>query len=145
MIHLDYNTTKDLTFYLQPSLSVPVYLLSLVNYTTRERINFIAPDTSTTSELLQLTVTEVGEGSANLLTGNISIEDFGRYTIEVYEQVSTTNLDDSIATFLGDDEIIIHQEPTYDFPPKRNIIVTPSSMTTPDFNNDFNSDFLIAI
>jgi hypothetical protein len=139
LIHLDYNSTKNLTFYLQPSLSSPVYLLSLVNYTTRARKNFIAPDVSTTSDMLQLTVTEVGTGSQNLLTGNVSIEPMGEYILEVYEQSSASNLDESSATLLGNDVLIVHQEPTYDSPPARN----PVESMNVDFNNDFNNDFLI--
>ena len=139
MIHIDYNTTKNLTFYLKSSLSVPIYLLSLVNYTTRARKNFIAPDVSTTSDMLQLTVIEAGAGAENLMTGRVSIEPMGEYVLEVYEQTSTTNLDIASATLLGDDILIVHQEPTYDAPPVRNEIES-SNM---DFNNDFNNDFLI--
>ena len=138
MIHLNYNETKNLTFYLKSSLSVPVYLCSLVNYTTRERKNFIAPDVSTTSNMLQLTVTEVGTGVEDLLSGEISIKTMGGYTVYVYEQTSTTNLLVANATLLGSDVLIAHQDPTYDAPPSRNPIMAPS-----DFNNDFNNDFLI--
>ena len=122
MLHLDYNSTKGLTFFLQPSLATPVYLLSLINYTTRKRKSFIAPDTSTSSTMLQLTVEEVGVGAESILTGGISVEDFGRHTLEVYEQASTTNVDVSVATFLGDDEIFIHQPESYDNPIERNIL-----------------------
>lgn len=133
MIHLNYNSTELLTFYLKPSLSTPTYLLSLVNYTTRERKNFIVPDTSGVSDMLQFSVTEVGAGAENILTGNISIAAFGRYTLEVYEQVSSTNLDHTLATFLGDDKLITHNTPIYDYPPPRNILtditgVVPSPM-----------------
>ncbi len=116
MIHIDYNSTKNFTFYLKSSLSVPVYLVSLVNYTNRTRKSFIAPDVSTTSSLLQLTVTEVGAGVENRLTGNISINPPGRYTVEVYEQTSTTNLVIANATLLGEDTLMMHREPTYDTP-----------------------------
>jgi len=122
MIHLDYDSTKNLTFYLQPSLESPIYLCSLINYTTRERKNFIAPDVSTTSEMLQLTVTEVGTGTEAPLMGDISIKQFGRYTMEIYEQSSSTNLDIENATYLGDDELMTHKEPVYDSPPSRNPI-----------------------
>ena len=140
MIHIDYNSTKDLTFYLQPSLPSPVYLLSLVNYTTRDRKSFIAPDTSGLAPFLQLTVTEVGASAEALLTGSVSIDPPGRYTIEVYEQISTTNLNHNLATLLGEDELIMHQDPTYSNPPLRNEIV---SISGADFNDDFNMDFLI--
>jgi hypothetical protein len=94
----------------------------LVNYTTRERKNFIAPEVSINGELLQFTVTEVGASAQDLLTGNVSISPFGRYTLEVYEQVSTTNLDEALATFLGDDELMYERIQTYDAPPPRNPI-----------------------
>ena len=141
MIHIDYNSTKNLTFYLQPSLSVPIYLLSFVNYTTRERTNCIAPDVSTTSTMLQLTVQEVGTGAVNLLLGMVSLVPMGEYVLEVYEQTSTTNTDPTASgtTLLGNDIIIVHQEPTYDSPPVRNDI----AVSTADFNTDFNSDFLV--
>lgn len=125
MIHLDFNETKEITFYLQPSLVTPIYLLSLINFTTRERLNFLAVDSSTTSNLLQFSVTEVGSGVADLMDAKISIDPFGTYTIQVYEQVSATNLDETLATFLGDDTIIFHKEPVFDFPPKRNPIGIP--------------------
>lgn len=139
MIHLDYNTTKTLTFYLQPSLIAPTYLLSLVNYTTRERSNFIAADTSTTSEMLQFSVTEVGTGAVNIANGIIRIVPAGRYTIEVYEQAVSGNFDESLATILGDDELIMHKIQTYNAPPVRNALITSRG----DFNNDFNNDFSI--
>jgi len=129
MIHLNYNSTKVITFYLQPSLSTPVYLLSLVNYTTRERKNFIAPESSTNSDLLQFTVAEVGEGAENILNGRFKSPTFGRFTIEVYEQASSTNLDIANATFLGDDELIIHKSPVYDNPPERNPIESPDDVS----------------
>ena len=140
MIHIDYNSTKDLTFYLQPSLSTPVYLLSLVNYTTRERTNFIAPDVSGLAPFLQLTVTEVGTGMPNLYTGNVSISPPGLYTIEVYEQAGSTNLDETLSTYLGEDEFYMHQDPTYDNPTLRNAI---PSVAAADYNNDYNNDYLI--
>ena len=123
MIHLSYNTTKVITFYLQPSISTPTYLFSLINYTTRKKKNFISSDLSGVSDLLQFSITEVGEGSENVLTGDISIKKFGRYTLQVYEQASTTNLDETLATFLGDDELITHKEPIYAAPPPRNPVV----------------------
>lgn len=141
MIHIDYDTTKNLTFYLKPSLSSPNYLLSLVNYTNRTRKSFIAPDVSTTSNLLQLTVTEVGSGTEDLLTGRVSIDPPGSYIIEVYEQTSTTNLDQDNATFLGNDVLIMHREPVYDNPELRYPILEEG--IGGDFNNDFNNDFKI--
>jgi len=116
-----------------------VYLCSLVNYTVRTRKNFIAPDVSTTSDMLQLTVTEAGTANEDLLNGLVSIKPMGEYIIEVYEQTSTTNLDEDNATLLGSDVLIAHQEPTYDAPPVRNAIAEPMG----DFNSDFNNDFLI--
>jgi hypothetical protein len=142
MIHIDYNTTKNLTFYLQPSLSVPIYLVSLVNYTNRTRKSFIAPDVSTAlSQLLQLTVTEVGTGAENSLTGRVSIDPPGRYTIEVYEQTSTTNLIIANATLLGSDILMMHRDPVYDNPPLRYPIV--EDIAGPDYNNDYNNDYKI--
>ena len=141
MIHLNYNETKTITFYLQPSLSTPVYLLSLVNYTTRERMSFIAEDSSTTSTMLQFSVTEIGAGTPDLLDGMFSISNFGRHTIEVYEQTSTTNIDPTASgtTLLGDDEIMIWNPATYSNPPLRN----PLPVSTADYNNDYNNDYLI--
>jgi hypothetical protein len=141
MIHIDYNSTKNLTFYLKASLSVPVYLVSLVNYTGRFRKSFIAPDVSTTSQLLQLTVTEVGAGAESLLTGRVSIDPPGKYTVEVYEQTSTTNLAIYNATLLGSDILVMHHDPVYDNPPLRYPIDTIGMGG--DFNNDFNNDFKI--
>ncbi len=125
MINVFYNTINTITFYLKPSLSNPVYLFSMVNYTTRERFNFISAELSNGSDLLQFSVTEVGSGSANVLIGDIKIKNFGRYTIEVYEQVSATNLDHELATFLGNDELISHKRVIYDNPPVRNDISIP--------------------
>ena len=145
MLHIENDTTKTLTFYLQPSLIAPIYLLSLVNYTTRERKNFIAPEVSTIGDMLQFTVTEVGTGSQSLLTGNVSIFPNGRYTLEVYEQTSTTSLDETIAIFLGDDELMVTKVQTYNAPPERNIIIVPITGDSPDYNNDYNNDYLIMI
>lgn len=141
MIHIDYNTTKNLTFYLKSSLSVPVYLISIVNTVEFGRTNFIAPDVSTTSSLLQLTVTEVGSGAENLLTGRVSIDPPGRYAIEVYEQTSTTNLDEALATLLGSDVLIMHREPVYDNPPERYPIIETG--IDGDYNDDYNNDYFI--
>ena len=120
MINVFYDTTQIITFYLKPSLSNPVYLFSLVNYTTRERLNFISTELSNGSDLLQFQFTEVGDGIQDLLNGAVSIKNFGRYTLEVYEQVSPINLDQTLATFLGDDELFSHKPVIYDFPPIRN-------------------------
>lgn len=141
MIHIDYDSTKNLTFYLQPSLSVPVYLVSIVNYTERFRKSFIAPDVSTTSKLLQLTVTEVGAGGESLTTGRVSINPPGKYTVEVYEQTSTTNLLVYNATLLGNDILIMHKAPIYKNPPLRYLI--DAIGIGGDYNNDFNNDFKI--
>ena len=129
MINIFYDTTQKITFYLKPSLSNPVYLFSMVNYTTRERLNFISAELSNGSDLLQFSVTEVGEGAADLLNGIIDVKNFGRYTVEVYEQVSTTNLDETLATFLGDDELIAHKPVIFDYPPVRNPLEPSTSCT----------------
>jgi len=137
MIHIDYDSTKNLTFYLQPSLSVPVYLVSLVNYTNRTRNNYLATDVSTTSNLLQLTTTEVGAGAESPLTGDVSIDPPGRYTIEVYEQTSATNLDVDNATLLGSDILMMHHDPVYDNPP----LIYPIEDTTPAQGRSYSSAY----
>lgn len=125
MIHIDFNTSQLVTMYLEPSLVSPTYLISLINLNTRERLNFIAPESSGVSDLLQFTIIEVGDGSQNLLTGRIMISDFGMHTMEVYEQTSTTNLDETLATLLGDDELYAHKVFVYDNPPLRDDILPP--------------------
>ena len=70
-----------------------MYLCSLVNYTVRTRKNFIAPDVSTTSDMLQLTVTEVGTGVEDLLTGDVSIDTMGEYIIDYLPCGDVSELD----------------------------------------------------
>lgn len=130
MLNISYNTTQKITFNLAPSLVSPIYLFSLVNYTTRTRYNFISAELSGGSNLLQFSVTEVGEGSQSVLTGDIKIESFGKHTLEVYEQTSTTNLDHEQAAFLGEDEVYTHKEVVFITPPIRNDISVPEPACT---------------
>ena len=130
MLNINYNTTQKITFNLAPSLVSPVYLFSLVNYTTRKRHNFIAAELSSGSNLLQFSITEVGEGVQDVLNGSISVESFGRHTLEIYEQTSTTSLDHEQASFLGEDALNAIKEVVFDAPPIRNDISVPQPVCT---------------
>jgi len=129
MININVGETTEVTFYLQPSLSTPVYLLSAKNETTYARESFIATELSSDSELLQFNVEEVGEGGVALpLTGSIRLKPEGEWVLEVYEQTSSTNLDTTAVgtTKLGDDKLLVRDEPTYDAPPLKNAFDAPA-------------------
>lgn len=120
MLTINKGETKDLVFYLQPSLSNPVYLVSFVNDTTHQFKSCICANTvSEDMDFLALTFTEANGGGESGALGLLDLDPDGRWIVEVYEQTSTTNLDKSLATFLGDDTLDVVSPVIYPTVPER--------------------------
>lgn len=95
MIKLERNTSNDvvLTLTEKTTIESPTYLFSFKNDITNEYKNFIAADTSTsTNRYNEFTIVEVGAGIEDLLNGEIRLTEYGFYTYFIYAQSSPTNL-----------------------------------------------------
>lgn len=95
MIKLQRETSNDVVVTLTEKTTIenPTYLFSFKNDITNEYKNFIAADTSTSTDRYnEFTIVEVGNGAEDLLTGRIALTEYGFYSYFIYAQESTTNL-----------------------------------------------------
>ena len=90
------DSTNDLLFYKQSALESPYFLIRLVNKITAKE--FVCLDQSmVVCPFIQLELLEVGkDGSEDPLNASIKI-DTGSYDLYLYDQLSSTNLDYTLA------------------------------------------------
>jgi len=105
MIVLDQNTTNNVYLTLSESVTLtgsPIYyLFRFVDETSNEEVLFTSTDISTNIiRYNQFAVTLTASTASNIdyTTGVISLSPYGKWSYEVYEQLSATNLNLSGAT-----------------------------------------------
>ena len=99
-ILINQNTTNSLTFTLteKSTLSSPIYLFQFRNVTEKVSYYCIMADTSLYKERYNEFL--FTEGTDLPLVGELKLGAGGQYEYFVYEQLSTTNLDPTLATGL---------------------------------------------
>ena len=98
MISITKNTTNNviLTLSEKTTLTNAVYLFEVINDATNEVKCFIAQDISS-NKVRYNEFNFIENVTENLLLGTFSLDKSGFYKYNVYEQVSTTNLDPLLA------------------------------------------------
>lgn len=70
------------------------FLCSMISEQTGLTVNFIAnSNTKVSGNNLYIYFTEVGTGAESLTTGSVKLSPAGQWTLSLYEQASSTNLD----------------------------------------------------
>ena len=117
------NNLITVTLLEKTTLAAPTYLFKFTNDLTKQSVKFIASNISSfTYRYDQFLITETS-GTTNLTSGVIELSPTGFWSYTIYEQTSTTNLDEAQATgivetgkvkVIGEDVI----KPKYDNSPK---------------------------
>lgn len=80
------------------TLTSPTYLFKFTNDVTGSSVKFIAVNSSSyTDRYDKFLITETS-GSVNLTSGVITLSPSGSWSYIIYEQTSTTSLDENLAT-----------------------------------------------
>jgi hypothetical protein len=100
MIVLNQNATNNVYLTLSESVTLTAatvyFLFRFVDETTKDEVLFIASDVSTNTiryNLFNITLTASTASNIDYTNGIISLSPFGKWTYEVYNQLSSTNLD----------------------------------------------------
>lgn len=100
MIVLNQNTSNNVYLTLSESVTLSAntvyFLFKFADETTKEEVIFIASDLSTNTiryNLFNITLTASTASNIDYTNGIISLSPFGKWTYEVYNQLSSTNLD----------------------------------------------------
>lgn len=122
-INKNENNTIVVTLLEKTTLSSPTYLFKFTNDVTKQSVKFIATQLSSyTYRYDKFLITETS-GTTNLTSGVINLSPTGFWSYTIYEQTSTTSLDERQATgivetgkvkVIGEDVI----NPKYDNAPK---------------------------
>lgn len=92
------NNLITVTLFEKTTLSSPTYLFKFVNDVTKQTVRFIATNSSAyTYRYDQFLITETS-GATNLTSGVITLSPTGFWSYTIYEQTSTTSLDERQAT-----------------------------------------------
>lgn len=97
LINKNENNLITITLSEKTTLSSPVYLFKFTNDITRQSVKFIANNISNYSYRYdQFLITETN-GSQNFTSGVIELSPTGFWSYDIYEQISTTNLDERLS------------------------------------------------
>ena len=97
LINKGANNTLILTLTEKVTLSSPTFLFKFTNDVTKQSKRFIAADLSAhTNRYNEFLITETS-GTEILTSGTITLNPTGFWHYEVYEQTSTTNLDETLS------------------------------------------------
>lgn len=92
------NNPLTLTLNEKSTLDNPTYLFRFKNDVTGEIVRFITANTSEyTDRYDRFLITET-DGSLNLTSGVINLSPSGFWSYTIYEQTSTSNLDENLST-----------------------------------------------
>ena len=102
MLYINYNTTNDLILPVTQnctlSSSTIYYLFSFESHATKDFTYCICYDSSSaTSRYNKFSLLNTG-GTFNNLSGQTALPDSGFYTLKIYEQSSSTNLNPNLST-----------------------------------------------
>lgn len=100
MIVLNQNASNNVYLTLSESVTLNAntvyFLFKFVDETSKEEVIFTASDVSTNTiryNLFNITLTASTASNIDYTNGIISLSPFGKWTYEVYNQLSSTNLD----------------------------------------------------
>lgn len=100
MIVLNQNSANNVYLTLSESVTLSAntvyFLFRFLDETTKNEVLFTASDTSTNTiryNLFNITLTASTASNIDYINGVISLDPFGKWTYEVYNQLSSTNLD----------------------------------------------------
>lgn len=97
-INKNENNLITVTLLEKTTLASPTYLFKFTNDITRQSVKFIAQNISSyTYRYDQFLITETS-GVTNLTSGVIELAPTGFWSYTIYEQTSTTNLDERLVT-----------------------------------------------
>lgn len=98
LISKNQNNYITVTLLEKTTLATPTYLFKFTNDIEGTSVKFIAANTSSyTSRYDQFLITETS-GTTNLTSGVIELSPAGSWSYTIYEQESTINLDETLAT-----------------------------------------------
>lgn len=98
LISKNQNNYITVTLLEKTTLATPTYLFKFTNDIEGTSVKFIAANTSSyTSRYDQFLITETS-GTTNLTSGVIELSPAGSWSYTIYEQESTTSLDETLAT-----------------------------------------------
>lgn len=98
VINKNANNYITVTLLEKTTLSSPTYLFKFTSDITGTIVRFIATNTSSyTYRYDQFLITETS-GTTNLTSGVIELDPVGSWSYTIYEQTSTTNLNEAEAT-----------------------------------------------
>lgn len=98
LINKNENNLITVTLFEKTTLASPTYLFKFTNDITKESVKFIAQNTSDYSYRYdQFLITETS-GSLNLTSGVIELSPTGFWSYTIFEQESTTSLDETQTT-----------------------------------------------
>lgn len=98
VINKNSNNYITVTLLEKTTLDAPVYLFKFQNDVTGASVKFIAAEISSyTYRYNQFLITETS-GTTNLTSGVITLYPVGSWSYTIYEQTSTTNLDERQVT-----------------------------------------------
>lgn len=123
LINKGENNLITVTLNEKTTLSSPTYLFKFTNDITKQSVKFIASNISSyTYRYDQFLITETS-GATNLTSGVITLSPTGFWSYTIYEQTSTTSLDERLATSIvetGKVNVIgdVTNTPKYDNNPK---------------------------
>lgn len=105
LLHPTITNKVALTLSEATTLASPVYLFELINNQTFEKFYFIAQDTSSFTYRYNLFEIVV-KTNPNPLEGEVDLTIGEEYRCNIYEQLSTTNLDPANATGIVEVDIL---------------------------------------
>ena len=98
MIRIARDSTNSIRLREHPSLASPYFLCWFYCISTKLSVYCICPNTSSAIGRQDLTLIEVGSGTAVPLTGRVALSPSGEWRLRVYEQDDNANLDPANAT-----------------------------------------------
>jgi hypothetical protein len=92
-------------------ISSPYFLIKFTNPFDCVSFTALFENRSSTDSYYLIWIEEVGEGGTeDLVNGQIRLSPSGTYEIEIYEQVSSSNLNVSLATYIEDNLLTVINE-----------------------------------
>lgn len=91
------NSDIALTLTEKSTLSEPIYLFEFINKATKVSYTCICADSATATQKARVNLFKLIEGVDDRLNGSLVLGYAGQYEYIIYEQLSTTNLDTSLA------------------------------------------------
>jgi hypothetical protein len=96
---INQDSTNDLVFFAKSGLATPYFLVQLTSEINKVTFEFIVTDLAVCSFIIA-TMSEPGYSGVNDAVNGVLKIDTGYYTLKLYDQSSSTNLDSSLTNSL---------------------------------------------